>query len=59
MAIWQLEFENEEIISAHYLRELRADGAVLCIKKVNERCIISGGTSNKVTIIDWINGEIK
>lgn len=59
MALWQLQFKGEEIESASYLRELRADGAVLCIKKLNERCIISGGTANKVSVIDWISGEVK
>lgn len=52
-------FEGEEIISASYLRDIKAEGAVLCIKKYNERSVIFGGTSNKVTIVDWMNGEVK
>lgn len=46
-------------MSASYLRDIKTEGAVLCIKKYNERSIIFGGTSNKVSVVDWMNGEIK
>lgn len=59
MGIWQLQFENEEIVSANYVREMRSDGAVICMKKVNERLLVYGGTANKVNIVDWVSGEIK
>ncbi|CAD8171432.1 unnamed protein product [Paramecium pentaurelia] len=59
LAIWQLYFEGEEIVSASYLRDIKTEGAVLCVKKYSERSIIFGGTSNKVSVVDWMNGEIK
>lgn len=41
------------------MREIQAEGAVLCMKKINERNLIYGGTSNKVCIVDWHTGDVK
>ena len=54
-----MQFETGRATGCKYLRDIKADGAVLCIKTFKERNIIYGGTGNKVTVIDWVSSEIK
>jgi WD40 repeat protein len=59
IAVWQLVYEGTRVVGCNYKYDLKAEGAVLCLKTTGDRLVTYSGTGNKLVVLDWSTGEIK
>ena len=48
IGVWQLQYEGSRVTGCNYKYDIKAEGAVLCVKSMGDKQILYSGTGNKL-----------